>query len=356
MHARSWQARGHVGAVLNHSRSLMRRIVFSTDMRPGTPDAEEAIHRLHRLLRLFFALLMQDCRLNQDLERVPSDVLTPKEKDELAHVRRRPLMVIGWCQATIRRLAREGHISERISLRMEDHLEAISQAYHGCTKIRSQPMPFSYSQVMTTVRAAILSVADALLGYAAHRDAAILAMDLLTMALLTIAAHRAAVAPLLLQRAHHLHHLLQLCHLRAHVCDGPRLLRYASRAPSTSTNTHVLTHSLTHTRTHARTHARTHSLNSVTKLLLQVSTTSAQSFPTPSARTPTTSHLRPSRGSSTRTWAPTSCSGWCSSRPKTQAKYGRPARRRRLLGRGWPHLDAVPRASSGAGDACSVPL
>ena len=164
MHARSWQARGHVGAVLNHSRSLMRRIVFSTDMRPGTPDAEEAIHRLHRLLRLFFALLMQDCRLNQDLERVPSDVLTPKEKDELAHVRRRPLMVIGWCQATIRRLAREGHISERISLRMEDHLEAISQAYHGCTKIRSQPMPFSYSQVLTTVRAAILSVADALLG------------------------------------------------------------------------------------------------------------------------------------------------------------------------------------------------
>jgi putative membrane protein len=147
-YSRFWEARGHVGAVLNHSRSLMRRIVFSTDMRPGTPDAEEAIHRLHRLLRLFFALLMQDCRLNQDLERVPSDVLTPKEKDELAHVRRRPLMVIGWCQATIRRLAREGHISERISLRMEDHLEAISQAYHGCTKIRSQPMPFSYSQLI----------------------------------------------------------------------------------------------------------------------------------------------------------------------------------------------------------------
>ena len=146
MHARSWQARGHVGTVLNHSRSLMRRIVFSTDMRPGTPEAEEAIERLHRLLRLFFALLMQDCRMNQDLERVPSDVLTLKEKDELTNVRRRPLMVIGWCQATVRRLTRDGHISERISLRMEDHLESMSQAYHGCTKIRSQPMPFSYSQ------------------------------------------------------------------------------------------------------------------------------------------------------------------------------------------------------------------
>ena len=150
-HARSWQARGHIGEVLNHCRSLMRRVVFSTDMRPGTPEADEAIERLHRLLRLFFVLLMQDCRLSQDLESVPSDVLTAKEKEELTNVRRRPLMVIGWCQATIRRLAREGHITERISLRMEEHLEAMSQAYHGCTKIRSQPMPFSYSQLIAVL-------------------------------------------------------------------------------------------------------------------------------------------------------------------------------------------------------------
>ena len=37
----------------------MRRIVFSTDMRPGTPEAEEAIDRIHRFLRAFFLLLIQ---------------------------------------------------------------------------------------------------------------------------------------------------------------------------------------------------------------------------------------------------------------------------------------------------------
>ena len=86
--------------------------------------------------------------MSQDLARVPSDVLTLKEREELTNVRRRPLMLLAWCQATIRSLAREGHISERISLRLEDHIESISQAYHGCTKIKSQPMPFSYSQLI----------------------------------------------------------------------------------------------------------------------------------------------------------------------------------------------------------------
>lgn len=71
-----------------------------------------------------------------------------QEKDDLVSVRRRPLMVLGWVQMIIRSLVRSHHITERISMRLEDHLEQMSQAYHGCTKIRSQPMPFSYSQLI----------------------------------------------------------------------------------------------------------------------------------------------------------------------------------------------------------------
>ena len=31
---------------------------------------------------------------------------------------------------------------------LDQPVEALSQAYHGCTKIRSQPLPFSYSQLI----------------------------------------------------------------------------------------------------------------------------------------------------------------------------------------------------------------
>jgi len=86
--------------------------------------------------------------MTQDLVRIPADILTDKEKDDLVGVRRRPLMCLGWAQMKIRALVRGGHITERMSMRMEDHIESMSQAYHGCTKIRSQPMPFSYSQLI----------------------------------------------------------------------------------------------------------------------------------------------------------------------------------------------------------------
>ena len=195
-YSRFWEARGHIGGILNHTRSFMRRMLFSTDLRPGNPEVEEAIDRMQRYLRCFFMLMMQDVRMTQDLTRIPADVLSDKarprpsparpelsprtlprvlranplppraparwirhqtlllracasqEKDDLVSVRRRPLMVLGWVQMIIRSLVRNHHITERMSMRMEDHLEQMSQAYHGCTKIRSQPMPFSYSQLI----------------------------------------------------------------------------------------------------------------------------------------------------------------------------------------------------------------
>ena len=118
---------------------------------------------MFRWQRAFFILLMQDVRLTQDLGRISDDVITNDEKEFLLSARRRPLTVLGWLQAGVSDLHHQGHISERLQMALEEvtgrailaqsarlrnysetppplqHVEALSQAYHGCTKIRSQP-------------------------------------------------------------------------------------------------------------------------------------------------------------------------------------------------------------------------
>ena len=65
--------------------------------------------------------------------------------------RRRPLLVLGWLQMVLRGLSRDGHMTERLQLKIDADLEDISQAYHGCTKIRSQPMPLPFMQLIAIV-------------------------------------------------------------------------------------------------------------------------------------------------------------------------------------------------------------
>lgn len=147
-YSRFWEARGHIGTFCNASHCVMRKLLFSSDLRTGTPEIEEAVNDVQRYLRAFLILLMQDVRATQDLGRVPAGVLTSKEKEDMEMARRRPLLVLGWCQMVLRGLCRDGHMTERLQIQIDFDLELISQAYHGCTKIRSQPMPFAFMQLI----------------------------------------------------------------------------------------------------------------------------------------------------------------------------------------------------------------
>ena len=145
---RFWEARGDVGRICNHTRSLARKLLFTADDLARANEADRAtIAMLLRYERAFFALLVQDLRSIHNLDIVPETFLLPSEKQRLLPVRRRSLMILGWMAVQVRQLVRAGKITERHEVMLMAHLDEMSTGYHGCTKIKSQPMPFSYAQL-----------------------------------------------------------------------------------------------------------------------------------------------------------------------------------------------------------------
>ena len=87
----------------------------------------------------------------QDLTHVPSALLTDSEKQELVAVRRRPLMVLGWLQLTLRDIRRRVDIDTVQANHFEQNLASLSLSYHGCAKLVSQPLPFAYEQLVAVL-------------------------------------------------------------------------------------------------------------------------------------------------------------------------------------------------------------
>ena len=146
---RFWEARTHVGSLLNHLRSFTRRLLFSSDLRAGDAQVEAAIENMFRWQRAFFILLMQDVRLTQDLGRISDDVITNDEKEFLLSARRRPLTVLGWLQAGVSDLHHQGHISERLQMALEEVTgRAILAQFLGqfCAIIPRRPLRYSTSR------------------------------------------------------------------------------------------------------------------------------------------------------------------------------------------------------------------
>ena len=147
--SRFWEARTNLGGVCNHSRSLVRRLLFSTDLVCGDAVGDECVDRLQRHLRAFFLLTMDDLRTTHDLSSGPIlEVLTADELEELSELRRRPLIILAWIEETLHRLSRHVPISDRKEIELENHIEALSLHYHALTKAKSTPMPFAYSQLV----------------------------------------------------------------------------------------------------------------------------------------------------------------------------------------------------------------
>jgi hypothetical protein len=88
-----WEARGHAGSVCHALRGMMRSLLFATHVTPGRDTP--AVYAVQRYCNAFFALMLQDVRMTQELSEIPSALLTESEKHELVSVRRRPLMVLG---------------------------------------------------------------------------------------------------------------------------------------------------------------------------------------------------------------------------------------------------------------------
>jgi hypothetical protein len=60
-----WEARGHAGSVCHCLRGLMRSLVFATNVTPGRDTP--AVYAVQRYCNAFFALMLQDVRMNQEL-------------------------------------------------------------------------------------------------------------------------------------------------------------------------------------------------------------------------------------------------------------------------------------------------
>lgn len=151
-YGRFWEARGHVGRVCNDSRSFARKLLYSTELHAGIGEEDRGtIDTLIRYEKAFFVLLVQDVRVQNNLDAVPDEILTPPEKEQLGNVRRRSLMILGWMALLVRDLARNHKVSPRMENSLTTHLDEMSEAFHGCSKIKSQPLPFSYAQLIAMI-------------------------------------------------------------------------------------------------------------------------------------------------------------------------------------------------------------
>ena len=148
-----WEARGHAGSVCHALRGMMRSLLFATHVTPGRDTP--AVYAVQRYCNAFFALMLQDVRMAQELREIPSALLTESEKHELVSVRRRPLMVLGWIQLTLRDIKRRVEVDMVQSNKFEETMDVLSVGYHGCCKIVSQPLPFAYEQLTLTLTLAL---------------------------------------------------------------------------------------------------------------------------------------------------------------------------------------------------------
>jgi putative membrane protein len=143
---RYWEGRRLVGTIVNRGRDFARLVAT---LIPGRDPELRSIRRdLVRWMVAFLALGSDQLRDIRDLSR-RADLLSARERAELEPVRFRPPVVLAWMSRTVGvALARAGLSDEAVAVRQrsfDETLGLFSDAFGGCERIRSTPVPFAYA-------------------------------------------------------------------------------------------------------------------------------------------------------------------------------------------------------------------
>jgi len=139
---RFWEGRKLMGAIVNRSRDLARQVATYVDDPPLQRD-------LRRQIVAMVALINQILRHETDLTAL-GDRLTEAERQRLAGLKPRHIVVARWIGSRLRQLADSGKLTEiRLQL-MDANLTSLIDSLGGAERIMKTPVPFAYAQHIKT--------------------------------------------------------------------------------------------------------------------------------------------------------------------------------------------------------------
>jgi len=149
---RFWEGRKLWGALVNTTRSITRQILTLIGPQPGAaagaaPDEAElaALHRalVHRIIAYVHAFRMH--LRDEDLLGELGELIPREELEALSAERNRPAAILQFMGNEIARAWRRGLIHPQHVPVLEGSLSELMNIQGGCERIKSTPIPFSYT-------------------------------------------------------------------------------------------------------------------------------------------------------------------------------------------------------------------
>lgn len=138
---RWWEGRKLWGDLLIRARSLTR--LWLNHVRPGSPS--EATEQVYRLIA--FAYALKHGLRGAGAERAAA-FLPEAEPDDPAHRINPPDAILRRFSAVLAGAAGDGRVQPMMVAEMEETLTALAAIQAGCERIRSTPLPFTYTLML----------------------------------------------------------------------------------------------------------------------------------------------------------------------------------------------------------------
>lgn len=146
---RFWEGRRLWGAIVNTSRSLARDFVTVLPRAPNERVSTDAERQVYRVLAFVHALRLS-LRDQMDVELL-RPYLSPRDLETAGSHRSVPTGVLLSIAEENRQLQAAGKLSDYWAVHLATHLAALTDAQGGCERIRSTPIPHSYSILIHSI-------------------------------------------------------------------------------------------------------------------------------------------------------------------------------------------------------------
>ncbi len=153
---RWWEGRKLWGALVNTSRSCARQVLTLLGPQPGEPAPATDLAALHRELVYRVIAFVHALRLalrdDQDLSEL-GEFLPREEVDALANERNRPFAINQGTGERLQKAWRTGLLHPMHLSVLEGSLTALTDIQGACERIKSTPIPFSYTTLIHRITA-----------------------------------------------------------------------------------------------------------------------------------------------------------------------------------------------------------
>eukprot|EP00274_Cyanoptyche_gloeocystis_P003583 CAMPEP_0196653904 /NCGR_PEP_ID=MMETSP1086-20130531/3565_1 /TAXON_ID=77921 /ORGANISM="Cyanoptyche gloeocystis , Strain SAG4.97" /LENGTH=309 /DNA_ID=CAMNT_0041985339 /DNA_START=221 /DNA_END=1150 /DNA_ORIENTATION=+ len=143
---RYWDGRFRIGGVVKTCRDFGRQVQYNVPA--GNPEETYEKQEVLRLILLFFVLLVQHLREEQNLDAC-DPWITERERKIITNQPRKPLAIIFMINKKIIKFVRSNRIHVVQYQHLEDSLSDLTAGFNGTDAIRFTPFPFPFAQTLT---------------------------------------------------------------------------------------------------------------------------------------------------------------------------------------------------------------